>query len=155
LSGFRWFFGGCWPIGFLRVWIICFSDLDRFRLLIQSCERCRGFGSFFVRGVVLPDEGEDWPTNGFLMERGRRGAASGRGPKKAAPLGAAAKFLVRAIINFFSGFKREFGLFFPGFYPGILPGFSWTWILVLFFGLDLGWPFGFSDTDSSHRINGS
>lgn len=71
-SGFRGFqfvnwivrvFLGCWP-GFVGFGLFCFSDLDRFRLLIQSCERRRGFGSFFVGRGVLHDESEDCATKG-------------------------------------------------------------------------------------------
>lgn len=113
-----------------RVWIICFSDLDRFRLLIQSCETAGGFGSFFVRGVVLPDEGEDWPTNGFFASdllgkigprrktanvwpNGRTGCA-GSNKNKAAAEVRGGEFLVRAINDLFQASKGNSDSIFPG-----------------------------------------
>jgi hypothetical protein len=58
-------------------------------LLIQRCEGRRGFGSFFVRGVILPDESMRCTTNVFLG-RGRRGDWYKTKPP---PEGAAATFL--------------------------------------------------------------
>ena len=83
-------------------------------------------------------EGLICTTKVGFARRTARGRLSGRGARrvwegaknKAATEVRGGKFFVRAINDLFSGFKREFGLNFPGFYPGILLSFS-DWILDL------------------------
>ena len=133
--------------------------LGCFRLLIQRCKRCRGFGSFFVRGMDLPDEGENSATKGFgrtAKDCGRRAGVVGsktKPPRRSA----AANFLSGPSTIFFRLLKGIRITFFPGSTLAFFQVLFRIWILLSFSVWIQVWPFGFSDTRGSHRtwiVNG-